>query len=371
MQAWEILGISSPKAAGYRNLLTRLVAYPQSDNGFDIGTDIPLQPAGHRHYSHLFMVYPLSTMNLSDADNYALAARSVDWWCGRPQRSHYEVAASMSTLLSDMSPLLYDAGRRRAVVTNISYNFENRLTPNTFYYEGVLLACVARAALLLPARLIPNGDHAGYTGRCGESAPGTATAIQDMMLTWAQGRVSVFAGLDDSTLASARFYNLLATDGVAVTARRENGTTLFVQLEAGAQATSLSMRVQGMAAPWVVDPPSVRVAMNGVDTATVTLAPGDVVVLRGAGVPDSALVVTEVPQLASDDNYWGKQKVAPTPPPGGLTCGSYGAVPGFNCNNFSCWSGSSLTDCGDSLAEPSLTCDPARDLPGCATEAAG
>lgn len=53
--------------------------------------DTELAPDGHRHYSHLFMVYPLTTLNLSIADNYDLATKSIDWWCGRPARSHYEV----------------------------------------------------------------------------------------------------------------------------------------------------------------------------------------------------------------------------------------------------------------------------------------
>jgi hypothetical protein len=62
--------------------------------------DTELAPDGHRHYSHLFMVYPLTTMNLSIADNYDLATKSIDWWCGRPSRSHYEVWQKRRPLLS-------------------------------------------------------------------------------------------------------------------------------------------------------------------------------------------------------------------------------------------------------------------------------
>lgn len=47
-----------------------------------------------------------------------------------------QVASSMSTLLADYSPLAYDSGRRYAALTNITYNFDKRMTPNTFYYEG-------------------------------------------------------------------------------------------------------------------------------------------------------------------------------------------------------------------------------------------
>lgn len=87
----------------------------------------------------------------------------------------------MCSILSDYSPLSYDAGLRRAAHTNLTYNFVNRFTDNTFYYEGSV-------------------------GRCGETAPGEATAIQDMMLLSVLGRISVFAGLDDENMTEACFH---------------------------------------------------------------------------------------------------------------------------------------------------------------------
>jgi hypothetical protein len=122
----------------------------------------------------------------------------------------------MSTLLADYSPLAYDSGRRHAALTNITYNFDERMTPNTFYYEGTS----GRYNLCLRMLLSSSGGRSlamFLTGlqlrspflsddRCGESSPGTTTAIQDMMLISALGRVSVFPGISDADITSASFH---------------------------------------------------------------------------------------------------------------------------------------------------------------------
>jgi hypothetical protein len=95
----------------------------------------------------------------------------------------------MSSILSDYSPLPYDAGRRKAAHTNVTYNFLNRFTANTFYYEG-------------------------YTGRCGETDPGTATAIQDMMLISTLGRLSIFPRTDDTNMTEVTFHLVRGGEGV-------------------------------------------------------------------------------------------------------------------------------------------------------------
>ena len=109
LEAYSTLSITSPRTAQYQDILARLVPYPTSANGYDIGENIPLAPDGHRHYSHLFMVYPLSTLNLSQASNYELATKSIDWWTGRPQRSHYEVSHRGSAVLLCNRPWVWRA----------------------------------------------------------------------------------------------------------------------------------------------------------------------------------------------------------------------------------------------------------------------
>lgn len=132
----------------------------------------------------------------------------------------------MSTILAEFSPLAYDINRRVAAHTNLTYNMFNRFTPNTFYYEG-------------------------EDGRCAETPAGQATAIQDMMLLSALGRISVFAGLDDTNMTEAAFHMLRADGGVLVSSRRVANSTLFVQLSTEQVASKITLRVRHWGKPGV------------------------------------------------------------------------------------------------------------------------
>ena len=56
--------------------------------GFQIGANVPLSH-GHRHFSHLFMIFPLKQLNFSDVrpavGDMAIAEASVDHWLGMTQ----------------------------------------------------------------------------------------------------------------------------------------------------------------------------------------------------------------------------------------------------------------------------------------------
>ena len=59
---------------------TSLTAYPTDpDWGYNIALDVPLN-VSHRHFSHLFMVWPLQLQDLTIQSELALAMTSVDHW---------------------------------------------------------------------------------------------------------------------------------------------------------------------------------------------------------------------------------------------------------------------------------------------------
>ncbi|MDZ8118756.1 hypothetical protein P9H32_08945 [Pontiella sp. NLcol2] len=84
-------------------MLDRLVDYPVDETGLMIGKDVPYAKS-HRHYSQLLMFYPLSTMNLDDPAERALALKSLKHWQCFPEALagySYTGSSSMYSLLGD------------------------------------------------------------------------------------------------------------------------------------------------------------------------------------------------------------------------------------------------------------------------------
>ena len=110
-----------------KDRLARLVDYPQGDDGFWIGAGTPLS-SSHRHFSHLMMIFPLRTLDLTEPGNADIAARSVDHWLGMGGA----LTGFCRTAASPMNVML---GRRSAAFTNITYLVDAYILPNTFYRE--------------------------------------------------------------------------------------------------------------------------------------------------------------------------------------------------------------------------------------------
>lgn len=165
----EILQIDDPRLSDYKTLAENLTPPPQGalDSeypGFWIGKDVPLK-SGHRHFSHLFAIFPLKQLAF-EGPSKDLATASVDYWLGMTDG----LTGFCRTAASSMNVLF---GRRQAALTNLTYLLDSYILPNTFYHEG-------------------------ENGECGETPPAATSAIQDwMLLQWSDLRgeaIHVFAG---------------------------------------------------------------------------------------------------------------------------------------------------------------------------------
>lgn len=110
-----------------KRILKYLTPYPQDKDGLLIGKDVKLT-YGHRHYSHLLMLYPLANLPLDVPENAELARRSILYWLsfkGGYQGYTYTGASSMSTLLGD--------GQKAREYLKVM--LERFLQPNSFYRE--------------------------------------------------------------------------------------------------------------------------------------------------------------------------------------------------------------------------------------------
>src|SRR5262249_22196688 len=98
------LQISDPQMSTWQSTLANLVSYPTDDTGFRISPAVALA-LGHRHYSHLLMVYPLYLVTPDTAADRSLIEKSLDHWIGLNVGAHtargytYTGAASISALL--------------------------------------------------------------------------------------------------------------------------------------------------------------------------------------------------------------------------------------------------------------------------------
>ena len=227
---------------------------------------------------------PLKLLNLSAADDKALAVQSVDHWISLRNLHGFSYTAIV--------PMNIMLGRQSAVFSNISLLMDTYITANTMYYEG---------------REWP----------CGETPPAASAALMDMMLFEWNGVTRVFAGIDTASIPDAAFAGLLAPGGFEVAARREKNATVFVQVTnaagvlANRPSAKLALLVDGMPLPWAAEPASVqfipRTDGRGiVDVDLATLPKGaSVVFYSKAAKPAAFEIVPSTTGDSADYNSWG------------------------------------------------------------------
>jgi alpha-L-fucosidase 2 len=283
----------------WRDMAARLTPYPTDEaTGFLVGDGMPLEH-GHRHFSHLLMLFPLKLLDLTDAAQKAVAEKSLDHWIGEGNLHGFSYTG--------ISPMNVMLGRRAEAFTNMTLLFDKYIEANTMYFEG---------------KEYP----------CGETPPAAASAIMDWLLMEWQGIVRVFPGIDDASLADAAFDRLLAPGGFEVSARRAAAATAFVSVTnahgvAAKDMATLSLLVDAMPLPWGVEPATVKFAArtdgSGVVDVDLSTLPKNATVTfySAAAKPASFEITASTGGDHGEYNYWGLPKggppapAPPTPPP--------------------------------------------------------
>lgn len=130
LQTDKRFGLQDPLREEWSRIMQRLTPYPQDEDGFMIGRDVKLT-YGHRHYSHLLMLYPLQNFPMDTPENEALARRSILYWLGFPAKGYYTGYTYSGA--SSMYTLLGDGGN---AYRNLKIVLEKFITPNTLYKEA-------------------------------------------------------------------------------------------------------------------------------------------------------------------------------------------------------------------------------------------
>lgn len=191
------LRIDDPLLPKWKETLEKLVDYPTDATGFMVGGNFPLT-FGHRHYSHLLMIYPLYLVNVEQPGGRALIERSLQHWIGYEAGKcmyTWAGAASISAALTNGNLALEYLNRIRV---------DPRLTSTTMQNEG--------------------GNPVM------ESPLATAQCIHDMLIQSWNSTIRVFPAMPDAW-QDACFSDLRAEGAFLVSAARKDGRTQWIRIK--------------------------------------------------------------------------------------------------------------------------------------------
>ena len=202
------LNINDPLLDQWKHVLSNLSALPiDPATGIMIGDDVRFDKS-HRHYSHLFAIWPLHTL---DVQKEPLMRPVVEQSINRFTSLEGDNCMFKYTGASSLWATLGDGDKA--------------------------LSWLQRALLLLPRdpkRPVPTvGENTLYSENgwpTFESPIAASRNILDMLLQDDRGNIKVFPALP-STWKNVYFYHLRAQGGKLVSAERKDGKTLWVTIE--------------------------------------------------------------------------------------------------------------------------------------------
>lgn len=191
------LKAKDPIAAECRELLDKLEPYHvDSATGIMVGKGTPFARS-HRHWSHLFMIYPFYEYTWDQPERVELMEKSLNNWT--KDTAHFQGyswlgAASMHAA----------AGRGDTALQHLNSYFKRSALANTLYVES--------------------------GGPCIETPLEFARTLQEMMLTSHGDLIRVFPGIP-TAWADVVFADLRTEGAFLVSAKREKGQTQWVRVE--------------------------------------------------------------------------------------------------------------------------------------------
>ncbi|MEI6323775.1 MAG: glycoside hydrolase family 95-like protein [bacterium] len=255
----ERLKIDDPQIPQWKEYLANMADYNIDDNGIMIGKDAPFAKP-HRHYSHLFCIFPFYSMNVDkDPERIPIMKKSVQHFTdldGDNKMFKFTGAASLWAALGDGDQALKWLDRSLAINTPAKGQPLLGVGRNTLYSE--------------------NGNPTF------ESPIASTRALLDMLIQSWGGTIRIFPAMP-TDWKDAVFHNLRAEGGFLVSAGRKDGKTAWVRIKSLA-GEPCQVRVDGK-------------------LHELKLAKGEEITL-GDGQP----VIAPLPMEASAQNAWGSKQ---------------------------------------------------------------
>ncbi len=202
----EKLQIKDTLMPHWKDALENMVSYATDSTGLRIGRYLPFNKP-HRHYSHLFSIFPLYEMNVdNDKEAITVMEKSIQHFTsldGDNCMFKFNGAASLWAATGNGNQALFWLQRSLQI---LSYSVPT-VTPNGFYSEN------------------------GWPTF--ESPIASCRSVLDMLLqSWGK-YIRIFPAMPD-TWKEGVFNNLLAEGGFTVGAERKNGKTSWVSVTSNA-----------------------------------------------------------------------------------------------------------------------------------------
>lgn len=190
----ERLKINDELLPKWKDVLENLVDYPVDGNGYMIGRGVPFSRT-HRHFSHLFMVYPLHNVDTTKPEVAALVDKSALHWLN--------LKAGLSGYSFTGGASIYAKLGRGDDALNILDKVRPRIAPNTLYPEPWPVMETPLSAL---------------------------ASMHDMLLQSWNGLVNVFAAVP-TRWADVSFHDLRAEGAFLVSGERKAGKVRWVRIK--------------------------------------------------------------------------------------------------------------------------------------------
>ena len=184
--------LNDPMLPKWKDFLSNLVDFPyDEETGYKVSDIYKFENVRHRHYSHLFMIYPYHVINWGQKENRDKIRLSVNRWKGNQGYSRTGKAA-----------MLLSMGKGDEALHEMQLFLDRFVKPNTLYAE---------------------------TGPVIETPLAALSSIHDFYLQDWGGTLRVFHGIP-STWKEASFVNMRANGSFLVSASRKDGKTTYIQV---------------------------------------------------------------------------------------------------------------------------------------------
>ena len=185
--------LNDPLLPQWKDFLEHLVDYPyDEETGYKVSDLYRFENTSHRHYSHLFMIYPYYMVNWGQVENREKIRLSVERWQGN---QGYSRTGKTSMLLS--------MGKGDEALDQMNKFLDRFVKPNTLYAE---------------------------TGPVIETPLAAISSLHDFYMQDWGGVIRIFHGIP-MEWKDAAFVRMRALGAFLVSATRSQGHTVYIQLE--------------------------------------------------------------------------------------------------------------------------------------------
>lgn len=185
--------IQDPMLPQWKDFLENLVDYPyHEETGFKVSDEYEFINTSHRHYSHLFMIYPYHLLDWENPADYKRMDLSVRRWQGNQGYSRTGKAA-----------MLLSRGDGDEALAQLKVFFQKYLKPNTLYAE---------------------------TGPCMETPNAAVSTVHEFYMQDWGDKIRVFFGVP-SSWNDVSFINMRAKGAFLISASRQDGKNVLIQVE--------------------------------------------------------------------------------------------------------------------------------------------